>query len=226
MKDTFWQHLSRSGIISIMRLAHIRQKIVFHEPVWHVLLAIGVVIGLQIILNDKLILFSGFKYIIITLEVLLLLILSVFLFPVAVRRVLAIFLIALISIANIISLGVVINLLFTSAHIDGRQLLISSVAIYITNIIVFGLWYWELDNTRIDIADFQFPQKSIGQGKEQSWVPTFFDYLYVSVTNATAFSPTDTLPLTHRAKLLMTIQSIASLIAVALVAARAVNILS
>jgi hypothetical protein len=209
-----------------MRLAHIRHKTVFHEPVWHVLLAIAVVIGLQIVLNDKLILFFGFKYVIVALEALLVLILSVFLLPVTVRRILAILLIALISVANIISLGMVIDLLFTSAHIDGRQLLISSVAIYITNIIVFGLWYWELDNTRADIADFQFPQNANQDTSRQLWQPTFFDYLYVSVTNATAFSPTDTMPLTHRAKLLMTVQSLASLIAIALVAARAVNILS
>jgi uncharacterized membrane protein len=58
------------------------------------------------------------------------------------------------------------------------------------------------------------------------WSPTFFDYLYTSLTNATAFSPTDTMPLTHRAKLLMSMQSLISLITVALVAARAVSILA
>lgn len=207
-----------------MRLMYLQQKSTFHEPVWHVILAICVVILLQLTLNDSLI--FGFKYVTIALEAILLLILGVFSLPTALRRILAISLIALISIANIVSLGIVINLLFSGTPIDGRQLLISSIAIYVTNIIVFGLWYWELDNTRKDINDFQFPQSAVTQDVENSWRPTFFDYLYVSVTNATAFSPTDTLPLTHRAKFLMMIQSLASLIAIALVAARAVNILS
>jgi len=66
---------------------------------------------------------------------------------------------------------------------------------------------------------------SAEKGKS-NWVPTFTDYLYVSVTNASAFSPTDTLPLTHRAKLLMTVQSVTSLITIVLVTARAVNILA
>jgi len=96
------------------------------------------------------------------------------------------------------------------------------MAIYLTNIIVFGLWYWELDNTRVEVADFLFPQMAT----KPSWRPTFFDYVYVSITNATAFSPTDTLPLTHRAKFLMTLQSVTSLAIVVLVTARAVNILS
>ena len=203
-----------------MRLAHIRQKNTFNEPVWHVLLAICFVIGLQLVLSDALT--FGFKYVIIGLEVLLLLILSVFSLSATARRFFAIALIALISAANIISLGVVIEALFAGVGVNGRGLLISGLAIYLTNIIVFGLWYWELDNTRIRIADFLFPQTNTNT----AWRPTFFDYLYVSITNATAFSPTDTLPLTHRAKLLMTIQSVASLVTVALVAARAVNILS
>jgi len=206
-----------------MRLAHISQRNAFHEPVWHVVAAILIVIGLQLILND--VLTFGFKYVIVGLEVLLLLILSIFSLPAAGRRVVAISLVALISAVNIVSLAVVIGLLFTSNHVEGHQLLISSVAIYITNIIMFGLWYWELDNTKKASSDFQFPHPPASEGGDR-WQPTFFDYLYVSVTNATAFSPTDTMPLTHRAKLLMTVQSIASLVTVALVAARAVNILS
>jgi hypothetical protein len=109
------------------------------------------------------------------------------------------------------------------------------VAIFLTNIIVFGLWYWELDSngiqgqsTKVRPVDFLFPQMTPGEHVVERglWVPTFFDYLYISITNATAFSPTDSQPLSHRAKLLMASQSLISLITVALVAARAVSILS
>ena len=144
-------------------------------------------------------------------------------------------LIAFISLANIVSLILVIHALFTDSHVTGRELIASGMAIYLTNIIVFGLWYWELDSngiqgqsTKIRPVDFLFPQMTPGEHVIEPglWSPSFFDYLYVSTTNATAFSPTDTLPLTHRAKLLMSSQSIISLVTVALVAARAVSILS
>lgn len=203
-----------------MRLARLHHKNHI-EPVWHVALAVLVAVGLQLILNDSL--SFGSKYAIAGLEVLLFLILTAFRFADLLRRLIATGLIALISLVNIVSLGIVINVLFTGTHINGRQLLISGVAIYLTNIIVFGLWYWEMDDTKKDVPDFLFPQAS---EKGSDWTPTFFDYLYISITNATAFSPTDTMPLTHRAKLLMSLQAVTSLVTVALVAARAVNILS
>jgi len=199
-----------------MKLAYIRQKGTFHEPVWHVLIALSVIIGSQLFLGDAVT--FGLKYALAGLETLLLIILGTGILRSG-RRIVALLLIAVISVMNVVSLTTVIYLLFSGAHVDGRALLISAVVIYITNIIVFGLWYWELDNTKRIQTDFQFPQKTT------SWTPTFFDYLYVSLTNATAFSPTDTMPLTHRAKLLMSLQSIASLVTIALVAARAVNIL-
>lgn len=219
-----------------MKLARLHQK-VKTEPVWHVQVAVLIAIGLQVALNNKLTL--GPKYIIAGFESVLLLALVVI--PHAgiaikrLRRSAAILLIALISLANIISLGLVVRSLFVGAAVSGRQLIASGLAIYLTNIIVFGLWYWELDSsgvqgqdTSVVPVDFLFPQMTAGNTvtKESNWDPTFFDYLYISVTNASAFSPTDTLPLTHRAKLLMTVQSLTSLLTVALVAARAVNILS
>lgn len=205
-----------------MRLAHLRHQGTLREPIWHVLLVVGAAIILQFALNDVLV--FGFKYALVGLEVLLLLVLSVFSLPVALRRIFAMFLIALISVVNIISLGLVIGALFGNTPLDGRELLVSSVAIFLTNIIVFGLWYWELDNTRRHQADFLFPQ--MVSPEDQAWRSTLFDYLYVSVTNATAFSPTDTMPLTHRAKLLMMIQSVVSLVTIGLVVSRAVNILA
>ena len=105
--------------------------------------------------------------------------------------------------------------------------------IWLTNVIVFGLWYWELDRggpaTRQQAShrqpDFLFPQMST-PGSAPGWTPAFVDYLYTSFTNATAFSPTDTMPLTVWAKLLFMVQSLASLVTVAVVISRAVNILS
>jgi hypothetical protein len=192
------------------------------ETAWHLGLALLIAISLQIFLKDSLTL--GSKYVVISLEFLLLAILFIPGLAANIKRWFAILLMLFISAANAFSLALVINQLFNQTHIEGKQLLVSSVAIYLTNIIVFGVLYWELDNTKQVQNDFAFPQANLAN--QTKWSPTFFDYLYVSITNATAFSPTDTLPLTHRAKFLMTLQSVTSLITVALVAARAVNILS
>lgn len=207
-----------------------------YEPYWHVQLAVLVAIALQLFLNSKLIV--GPKYVIAGFECLLLLALSLFgtqnhKFIVHARRGVAFALIALISVANIVSLVLVVRELFGHGQVTGKELIVSGLCIYLTNIIIFGLWYWELD-VRLDgdaannTIDFLFPQMTAKDDVPalSSWKPTFLDYLYVSVTNASAFSPTDTMPLTYRAKSLMGLQSIVSLLTVALVAARAVNILS
>ena len=203
------------------------------EPIWHVQASVLVAIVFQLLLSNKLIV--GGRYLIVGLEVLLLLALAVFgplkkRISFHLRRTLAVALIGIISLSNISSLVLVIHSLLTQGGVTGRELIVSGLAIYLTNIIIFGLWYWELDSdgvqgqpASVQPIDFLFPQMNM---KEKNWNPTFFDYLYISVTNATAFSPTDTLPLTHRAKFLMTLQSITSLLTIALVAARAVNILS
>ncbi len=106
-------------------------------------------------------------------------------------------------------------------------------SIWLTNIVVFGLWYWEFDRggpgdraKAIDpYPDFLFPQMTDPNYAPPEWAPTFFDYLFTSYTNASAFSPTDVMPLTRWAKMLMMLQSATSLITVGLVIARAVNIL-
>ena len=161
------------------------------------------------------------------LEIALLVVLLVAPAGLKAKRFIAIYLIGLLILANLVSLGLVIRALLDGNHsASGHPLLVSAVAIYLTNIIVFGILYWELDNTRTAVDDFQFPQASSAKPADKNWRPSFFDYLYVSLTNATAFSPTDTLPLTHRAKLLMSLQSLVALVTVALVAARAVKILA
>jgi len=120
---------------------------------------------------------------------------------------------------------------------DASVLLGSGAAIFLTNIIAFGIWYSELDlggpfkrgagHTvgKRRTPDFMFPQTEKGHLAATNWKPQFVDYLYVSFTNVVAFSPTDTMPLTHRAKALMTLQSLVAVSTLALVIARAVNVL-
>jgi uncharacterized membrane protein len=213
-----------SSILAVsMQLSDLRKKINRTEAGWHIIVALCVAIGLELALSNALT--FGAKYTVAGLEVFLILLLTIFPLHAALKRLFAILLLGLISLANLVSLGMVIAALFGGLTVNGHELLISSMAIYLTNIIVFGLWYWELDNTRQAVPDFLFPQQSTPKG-ERDWKPMFFEYLYISLTNATAFSPTDAMPLTHRAKLLMAIQAVVSLVTVALVVARAVNILS
>jgi uncharacterized membrane protein len=150
------------------------------------------------------------------------------------RRRAAILMIALINATNLFSLVLLSNLLLNGSKSSGRALITAGALIWLTNVIIFALWYWESDRggpaaraahdtTR---ADFLFPQMNLKQWCAPTWTPTFLDYLYVSLTNATAFSPTDTMPLTPLAKSLMGIQSLISLVTIGLVVARAVNILN
>lgn len=207
------------------------------EPVWHVQLVLALAIALQFLLDDRLVI--GHKLAVAGLEVGLVVLLAFIKprekrFAIRLRRTLAISLITLISIANLSSLFLVVNDLFHSGAVEGKSLILSAVAIYITNIIIFGLWYWELDSdgvqgqsTDILPIDFLFPQMTVpGSKAAKDWSPTFFDYLYISITNGTAFGTNDTSPLTHRAKLLMTIQSTISIVIVTLVVTRAVSILA
>lgn len=111
----------------------------------------------------------------------------------------------------------------------GGELLRSGGLLWASNIVIFALWYWEMDGNGPvgrhlrghPAIDFQFPQQSGGQ----SWAPGFVDYLFLAFCTATALSPADTLPLTTRAKLLMMLQAVISLLLLALLIARSVNIL-
>ena len=88
-------------------------------------------------------------------------------------------------------------------------LLYSGLLLCGCNVLMFALWYWEIDGggpeqrreSDHQAADFLFPQQMVGL--DENWAPHFFDYLYVAFTGSTAFSPTDTMPLSHRAKFLM-----------------------
>jgi hypothetical protein len=143
-------------------------------------------------------------------------------------------LIAWITGANILSMiRLLTRVLDGTFHGSPKLLLLTGGAIWLTNVICFALWYWFFDrggpvdraHGRAEYPDFMFPQMSDPELAPPDWETGFVDYLYLSFTNASAFSPTDVLPLKRWAKLTMLVQSAISLITVALVIARAVNIL-
>jgi len=148
-------------------------------------------------------------------------------------------------VANQIALVQLIIELVSAQKADGPSLLLAALQVWITNVIVFALLYWELDRggpvtrtraTRKSLpwADFRFPQDEDHDAVDEvaarssvknDWTPSFVDYLYFSSSNSMAFSPTDTMPLSHRAKALMLVESFAGFVMLALVIARAVSLL-
>lgn len=151
------------------------------------------------------------------------------------RRRIALALIGLVSAVNVYSLIELVHHLLRGGAATGRQLIFSGVALWITNVLLFGIWYWELDGggplaraRETDTApDFFFPNMTDEVRRIMpNWCPGLIDYLYVSLTNSSALSPTDTMPLTGTAKLLMGGQALISMLILVLVVARAVNILA
>lgn len=152
------------------------------------------------------------------------------------RREIVIFLLTLVWLFNVLGVLVLVASLVSPSgvHVSGRQLLFSGGAMWLTDTIAFGLAFWELDcggpvaralTTRFG-PDFQFPQDENPKLARPGWSPRLWDYLYVSLTNSIAFSPTDAMPLTRPAKALMAAESTLSAVTVLLVAARAINILA
>jgi len=148
-------------------------------------------------------------------------------------RVASLLLIAVLNVALVGSLALLVNVVLSGEPVDGRTLILSGIQIWLTLILVFALWYWELDRGGPALRghpderppDLLFPQMATPELNQPDWMPSFLDYLYVGFTNATAFSPTDTMPLTARAKALMLVESLASITTIVMVAGRAVNIL-
>jgi hypothetical protein len=149
-------------------------------------------------------------------------------------RLASIAVVAAITIDNGIAAGSLdLHIVRGSTGLSAIGLLATGAAIYATNVIAFGVWYWELDRggpfnraQGMDPhPDFLFPQMTAPHLAPPDWEPLFVDYLYLSLTNVLAFSPTDTLPLSRWAKSLMAFQSVVALSTTALVIARAVNIL-
>ena len=206
------------------------------EPLWPALGTVLVAMGLQLVLPDRLI--AAPRWLIAVLEGGLLVGL-VFASPRElerphrVRRLLTLSLTVLVSAANIISLVALTHDLLHHGSPNPRELIGAGALIWLTNVLIFGLWYWETDRGgpgrraagEDGPPDLLFPQMNDDRIQQPKWRPQFIDYLYVSLTNALALSPTDTMPLTPMAKSIMGIQSLVSLVTIGLIIARAVNIL-
>jgi hypothetical protein len=144
--------------------------------------------------------------------------------------------VGLLAVATVLigfSIGYLLNSLVTGKGPQARRLLGDAGALWCANVLIFALWFWETDQggphrrrePNPPPPDLLFPQQSGPGIGAPDWHPRFLDYLFVAFTNATAFSPTDTLPLTRRIKVLMMIEAICSVLMVAILAGRAVNIL-
>jgi hypothetical protein len=150
-------------------------------------------------------------------------------------RVAAIVLLVLIMIGNIVGVCLLVTALVTTKTDDlsGGQLLFTTAVIWMANIIVFGLCYWDLDDGgpferargERSHPDFRFPQDETPEVAPPDWRPRVWDYVFVALTSASAFSPTDTMPLTLKVKLLVGLEEVVSLVLIVLVTARAVSVL-
>ncbi len=136
---------------------------------------------------------------------------------------------------NLVAVGVLVASLVTASSDDltGGQLLLTTVVVWVVNIVVFGLVYWDLDDGgpferarhERTTPDFRFAQDETPEVARPGWSPRVWDYLFVALTSGTAFSPTDTMPLTLPAKLLVGLEEVVSLVLIVLVTARAVSVL-
>ncbi|HEU4979121.1 MAG TPA: hypothetical protein VFT42_09530 [Solirubrobacteraceae bacterium] len=219
-----------------MEHERLRRRLEHGDPLWPAQLAVATAILLNLGLSDRVTI--GPVWLLPAIEGVLL----AALVAIAPRRVsgegagprhFALAVIGFVSVANIVSLALLVRFLVIGGHAQGRALIGSGALLWLTNVLLFAVWFWEMDRGgpvarhrgEHAMTDFQFPQMENPQLAPPGWRPGFGDYLYTSLTNATAFSPTDTMPLTVSAKLVMGLQSVAALATVGLVVARAVNIL-
>jgi len=207
------------------------------EPAWPAWLTVLAAIGIQLSLPNRLI--AGPQWLLPALEGALLVVL-VIVTPRSLehrhprRRRIAIGVTALVTAANVYSLGALAHDLLHHNITGGRRLIIAGTLIWLTNFLLFALWYWEIDRggpgQRAEgedaTPDFLFPQMADDSIEPRNWRPGFLDYMYVSLTNAMAFSPTDTMPLSAMAKSVMGVQALVSLVTIGLIISRAVNILA
>jgi uncharacterized membrane protein len=142
--------------------------------------------------------------------------------------------VVVLAVANATLLGLLVRGIFVKSPLDPFGLLLAGLVLWTVNIAVFALAYWEIDaggpedraSSRDTLPDLVFPQQTADQGKlaPADWAPAFADYLYVSLTASTAFSPTDAMPYTRTAKVLMAVESTISFAIVIMLVARAVNV--
>ena len=207
------------------------------EQRWPAALAIAVMIGLQWVLPERLTL--GPRWVFPAIEVLIIAVI-VGVNPGRLRksspmlRTLSLALIAVASLGNVYSVARLVGDIAGGHKIGtAAQLLATGADIYLINVFTFAVWFWELDRGGpVERAfgsdpypDFLFPPMTSPTMVQKDWEPQFLDYFYVSFTNATAFSPTDTLPLSRWAKFAMALESGIALVTAALVIAKAVNAL-
>jgi uncharacterized membrane protein len=208
------------------------------RELFQVQIALFVAIALQLItrqIGSELL--PGTQYVLIAVEVVLAFLMGFTANTIRphtrrVHHAFAVVLLALMSVMNAAGLIYVLHsLVVDRGIISGTELLGSALAIFVTNIIVFALWYWEIDSPGLTRTrwsrhdkDFQFTQQDLPH-EFPDWRPEFLDYLYLSITNAVNFAPADARPLTHQTKLLMAAQSMVSVFTLALVIARSVSIL-
>jgi hypothetical protein len=205
----------------------------WRESRWPPLIALVVATALYATLPGDLILGGGWlRWLVPALLVGLIIVAAVR--PVAEsdrRRHLGITLAGLITLANASAIALLVYGIVTEGGFEGRYLIVAAVQVWFTNVIVFALWFWEIDGGgprhRAEAPagphDFLFAQYQVPE--PQAWRPTFPDYLFLAITNATSFAPADVLPLRHRVKALMAVESLLSLLVLVIIAARAIALL-
>jgi len=206
---------------------------VLREPRWPAFVAMLAAAGVYFALPDQLSVGPSWLLLAIIVPLLIPIVISVRRRDHQVTRILTLVANGAITLAMIASLALLVQGI--PRHLETPQALLrSAIALWVTNILVFALWYWKLDAggpvarelpNGMAKSSFLFPQMSRPENQDPCWVPNFVDYLFLAFNTSTAFSPTDTAVLSRWAKFGTMLQSLISLTIIALLAARAVNIL-
>lgn len=205
----------------------------WREPRWPPLAALLVAALLEVSLHGDLLLGGGWiRWIIPALVVILIVVAAAS--PVQEsdrRRGLGMTLAALVTLANAGAIGALVYGIVTELGFEGKYLIVAAVQVWFSNVIVFAVWFWEIDGggprhrAQAPPAPHEYLFAQYTLPEPWTWRPAFWDYLYVSFTNSVSFAPADVLPLRHRMKLLMALESILSLMVILIIAARAIGIL-
>jgi uncharacterized membrane protein len=218
-----------------IEFARLHRRLEAGDPFWPAQTAVAVAVALSLALPDTLTL--GPQLLLPVVELVLLVVLVVVVPRRATRhdrrrRTFALTVVGFVSATTIVSLARLVHYLVAGGQVKPERLIESGAVLWLTLILLFAVFYWEFDGggpvarmQHPDFPDFLFPQMDSTGHAPPNWRPGFVDYLYLSLTNSVAFSPTDTMPLTGTAKVLIAIQSVTALMTIGLVVARAVNIL-